>query len=299
MAIRVVTTSPGFATAGDLADRIAARGRELIRVAGEDVAPALARADVRLAALPAVTASELNLAPRLRPVIKHGAGLDAIDVAARAARGIPVTVTPGANALAVAELAIGQIFALSRHVMAGHGSIVSCGWQRRVGFGRIGQILAAKARALGMEVIGHDPFADPARCPVPLVPLDRLLTEADHLVLHVPGGPGTENLIGAAEIARMKPGACLLNFARGEVLDLAALDAALRAGHLGGAAIDASRIAPPDRAEAIFRNPKVIFTPYSGADTTGALLRMGRMILEDIDTILAGGRPAAAGQSKG
>lgn len=173
--------------------------------------------------------------------------------------------------------------------MAGHGSIGSGGRQRRVGrevegatlgilgLGRIGQILAAMARALDIEVIGHDPFADPARCPVTRVPLDRLLAEADHLSLHVPGGPGTENLIGAVEIARMKPGACLLNFARGEVLDLAA--------------IDAYRVEPPDRVEAIFRTPKVIFTPHSGADTTGAFLRMGRMILEDIDTILSGGHP--------
>lgn len=303
-AVTLLTTSPGFGKAGDLPDRMEAAGWTLLRCTEADLWSHLPTVDFLIAGLPAVTAAMLDAAPRLRAVMKHGVGLDAIDVAACTARGIPVTSTPGANALAVAELALAQVFALSRQVVQSNAAIVADRWERQVGhevegatlgivgFGRIGQILAAKAQALGMRVLAHDPFASPAQAAVPLVPLSQLLAQADHVSLHVPGGASTINLIGAAELALMKPTACLLNFARGDVLDLPALDAALTQGRLRGAAIDAYRVEPPDRSEPIFANPKVIFTPHSGADTMGSFLRMGQMILDDIATLLAGGRPA-------
>lgn len=300
----LVTTSPGFGKVGDLPDRLATAGLKLLRCTEADIWAHLPQAEFLVAGLPAVTAAMLEAAPRLRAVMKHGVGLDAIDVAACTARGIPVTATPGANALAVAELALAQIFALSRQIVPSHAGIVAGRWERQVarevegatlgivGFGRIGQILAYKAGALGMKVLANDPFANSAQTTVPLVPLADLLTRADHVSLHVPGGASTVNLIGSAEIALMQPTACVLNFARGDVLDLAALDAALNEGRLWGAAIDAYSVEPPDRSEPIFKNPRVIFTPHSGADTSGAFLRMGQMILDDITTLLAGGRPA-------
>lgn len=303
----ILSTSPGFARAGDLPAQIAARGWTLLRGTGEELAPHLPGADFLVAGLPAVTAATLQAAPGLRGVLKHGVGLDAIDLAACTARGVPVTSTPGANALAVAELALAHLFALSRHLVPAHAAIVAGGWDRRigrevqgatlgiVGLGAIGRTLAAKALALGMRVLACDPQADAAQAAalgVTLLPLPDLLGRADHVSLHVFGGPATAGLIGAAELAQMRPGATILNLSRGEVLDLTALAAALAAGHLAGAALDAYPAEPPDRSHPVFADPRVIFSPHSGADTEQALIRMGHMVLDDIATLLAGGRPA-------
>lgn len=305
--LTLVTTSPGFGRTGGPADRLARSGWHLVRCTQDDVGEYLAQADLLVAGLPPVTAEILDAAPRLRAVLKHGVGTDAIDISACTARGIPVTNTPGANATAVAELALAHLFALSRNLIAGHDAIVAGGWDRRVGreiegatlgivgFGVIGRRLAAKAVALGMQVLATDPAADPAQAAelrVTLLPFADLLARSDHVSLHVQGGPSTAGLIGAAQIAQMKPGACILNLARGDVLDLDALDHALGSGHLSGAAIDAYAVEPPDRRHPIFANPRVIFSPHSGADTAEALVRMGHMVIDDIETILAGGRPA-------
>lgn len=307
MSVTVLTTSPGFGRVGNLPDRLTAAGFHLVRCGQDDQADHLARADFLIAGLPAVTAETLAAAPRLQGVLKHGVGLDTIDLAACTARGVPVTNTPGANAVAVAELALAHVFALSRNLINGHASVTSGSWDRRfgrevqgatlgiVGFGMIGRTLAAKATALGMNVLASDPFADPAQAAavgVTLLPLPDLLEQSDHVSLHVFGGPATTGLIGAAELARMKPGATILNLSRGEVLDLDALQEALTSGTLGGAAIDAYTVEPPDRRHPIFANPKVIFSPHSGADTEGALIRMGQMVIDDIETLLGGGRPA-------
>jgi D-3-phosphoglycerate dehydrogenase / 2-oxoglutarate reductase len=303
----LVTTSPGFGRGGNLPDRLDQSGWQLIRCTGADIAAHLPRADFLVAGLPAVTAETLAAAPRLRAVLKHGVGLDTIDLGACTARGVPVMNTPGANSIAVAELALAQIFALSRNLISGHASITSGGWDRRigrevagatlgiVGFGTIGRLLAVKALALGMTVVATDPFADVALAKalgVPLLPLPDLLTRVDHLSLHVTGGPATAGMIGAGELAQMRPRATILNLSRGEVLDLTALHDALSCGQLSGAAIDAYTVEPPDRTHPIFANPHVIFSPHSGADTEGALIRMGQMVLDDITSLLGGGQPS-------
>jgi D-3-phosphoglycerate dehydrogenase len=303
----VLTTSPGFGRAGDLPERLAATGWRLLHCGSEDPAPQLAMADALVAGLPAVTAATLAAAPRLRGVAKHGVGLDTIDIAACTARGVAVTSAPGANAPAVAELALAHLFALSRNLIAGHTTVTSGGWDRRigreiagatlgiVGFGAIGRTLASKALALGMKVLVADPFVDPAEAlavGARLLPLPDLLARADHVSLHVLGGPATAGLIGEAELARMKPGATILNLSRGQVLDLDALHHALTSGHLAGAAIDAYPVEPPDRSHPIFADPRVIFSPHSGADTAQALTRMGHMVIDDLETLFAGGRPS-------
>lgn len=303
----VVTTSPGFGRAGDLPARLAATGWTLIRCDAQSVARHLPEAEFLVAGLPRVTAETLAAAPKLRAVLKHGVGLDTIDLPACTARGVAVLNTPGANAVAVAELALTAIFALSRNVLSAHAAITTGGWDRRigreiegatlgiVGFGAIGRTLARKARALGMRVLATDPFPDRAfasEIGVGLVSLPELLAASDHVSLHVFGGADTAALIGAAELAQMKPTATLLNLARGEVVDLDALCEALDEDRLAGAAIDAYSVEPPDRAHPIFRQPKVLFSPHSGADTEGALVRMGGMVIDDIATLLAGGHPA-------
>lgn len=307
MNVKVVTTSPGFGKAGDLPDRIASSGWTFVRTDEKGLGAHLADMDVLVAGLPRVSAELLDKAPRLKAVMKHGVGLDSIDIAACTARGILVTNTPGANAIAVAELALAAIFALSRNVVTGHLSVTSGGWDRQagreiegatlgiIGFGAIGRTLARKARALEMTVLATDPFPDTAyadRIGVSLVPMDELLARADFVSLHVFGGADNAALIGSRELRAMRPGACLLNLARGEVVDLDALHAALRAGHLGGAAIDAYLTEPPDISHPIFSDLRVIFSPHSGADTVGSLARMGAMVIDDITAVLNGAQPA-------
>lgn len=305
----VLTTSPGFATRGDVAERLARAGFRLLRHSTDDAALAgpLGEARYLVAGLVPVTEATLAAAPRLRAVLKHGVGLDSIDVGACSARGIPVLSTPGANGRAVAEMALGAIFGLARNMVRGHLSVVSGGWERRagrelggaalglVGFGRIGQELAAMARGIGMTVVAHDPWAAPEAAEalgVRLTTLDGVLEVSDYVSLHVTGGPGTKGLISGREMDLMKPGAALVNFARGGVIDLDALRARLESGHLSGAAIDAYETEPPDRADPIFADPRVIFSPHSGADTVESLIRMGGMVVDDILALERGARPA-------
>lgn len=309
MSVTILTTSPGFGRAGNLSERMRTNGWNLIRSAEDDIDRHLAEADFIVAGLPKVDGETLRKAPRLKAVLKHGVGLDSIDVEACSAQGIPVLNTPGANAVAVAELALAGLFALSRNLVNGHLSVTSGGWDRRpgreiegttlgiVGFGKIGRTLAIKARALGMRVLATDLYPDhefAARIGVDLVSMEDLLTGSDFISLHVFGGRDNAALIAEKELAAMKPGAMLLNLARGEILDLDALHQSIRAGHIAGAAIDAYTIEPPDISHPLFRDPRVLFSPHSGADTDGALIRMGTMVVDDIEALLRGELPERA-----
>lgn len=308
----VLTTSPGFGKHGRLPGLIAESGWELLRCVDNTqpdggVARHIARADYLVVGLVPVTAQTLAQGQRLKGVLKHGVGTDNIDIAACTAAGLPVMNTPGANADAVAELAVGFMFALARNMAAGHSSVVSGGWDRQVGsqlggkvlgivgLGNIGKRLARLARGLGMRVIAADPCPDTAfaaEWQVEMAPLDDLLARADYVSLHVFGGPGNAALIDAERLARMRPEACLMNLSRGEVVDLDALAAALQAGRLGGAAIDAYATEPPDTSHPIFSHPRAVFMPHSGADTREAVENMGLMVVEDIKTLIAGRIPA-------
>ncbi|KAA5604189.1 hydroxyacid dehydrogenase [Roseospira marina] len=307
----IATTSPGFGRYGRVPTRIKENGWEFIRCADSTkpdggLSDCIDRIDFLVAGLVAVTGKTLDAAPKLKAVLKHGVGVDSIDIPACTARGIPVLNTPGANANAVAELALGMMFALARNIPGGHKSVVEGGWDRQAGFeidgktlgivglGNIGRMLAAKAQALGMTVVATDPYADPAfvkELGIELLDLEALLARSDIVSLHVFGGAANTNLINADTLKLMKKTACLLNLARGEVVDLDALDAALAAGALGGAGIDAYTVEPPDRSHPIFSRPSVVFTPHSGADTLEALERVGLMNVADIEEMLAGGRP--------
>ncbi|EPX78756.1 NAD(P)-dependent oxidoreductase [Salipiger mucosus] len=246
----VLTTSPGFATRGDHAEQLARAGAHLLRHAQDDaeLPELVAGARYLVAGLVPVDARLLDAAPGLRGVLKHGVGLDSIDIRACSQRGLPVLNTPGANASAVAELALGAIFALWRNTVPGHLSVTSGGWDRRVGrelggatlgilgFGQIGRALAGLARGIGMAVIAHDPWADleTARAMgVTLAEREAVLRGCDVLSVHVAGGPDTRGLIGVPEIAMMRPGTTILNFARGGIVDLDALHAALETGQIG------------------------------------------------------------------
>lgn len=308
----VLTTSPGFGKHGRVPDLIASKGWELIRcvdTAKPDggVSDHIARADYLVVGLVPVTADTLLQGPQLKAVLKHGVGVDNVDIAACTAAGKPVMNTPGANADAVAELAVGFMFSLARNLAAGNASVISGGWDRMVGtqlggktlgivgLGNIGKRLARLARGLGMQVLATDPYADQAFAAahqVGIVDLDTLLAQADYVSLHVFGGKDNAALINAEKLALMKPTACLMNLARGEVVDLDAVAAALHANHLGGAAIDAYVSEPPDISHPVFAHPRAVFMPHSGADTKEAVENMGLMVIEDIETMIAGQLPA-------
>ncbi|WP_142846093.1 phosphoglycerate dehydrogenase [Telmatospirillum sp. J64-1] len=312
MGIVVVTTSPGFGTVGRVPGKISERGWEFIRCIDTSrpdggVAEYRERMDFLVVGLIPATAEMIASAPRLKGILKHGVGVDNIDIAAATARRIPVLNAPGTNANAVAELAIGSMFSLARRIPMLHRVVTDGGWQRHVGseiegkvlgvvgLGNIGKTLARKGRALGMRVLASDPYPDvdfAKEHGVEIVELRDVLAQSDFVSLHVFGGKDNAHLIGAEEIALMKKTAYLMNFARGEVVDTEALYDALANDRLMGAAIDAYVQEPPDRAHPIFSHPRVVFTPHSGADTTEAVERMGLMNIADIEAILDGQRPA-------
>jgi D-3-phosphoglycerate dehydrogenase len=129
---------------------------------------------------------------------------------------------------------------------------------------------------------------------VELVSIDEILASSDFVSLHVFGGAGNTALISTRELSAIKPGAVVLNLARGEVVDLDALHLSLKSGHIGGAVIDAYVTEPPDISHPIFQDQRVLFSPHSGADTDGSLIRMGGMVLDDIEALLRGEMPDRA-----
>ena len=248
-----------------------------------------------------VDAALLAAAPRLEAVGRLGVGLDNIDLPACAARGVRVMPATGANALSVAEYVIAAALMLTRGCFFARDEMLAGGWPRGrlmggevagrtlglCGFGDIARLTADKAAALGMRVIAHDPYlaADhPAWAAVGRVTAAELLARADVLSLHVPLTPDTSNLIGAAALAAMKPGAILIDTARGGVIDEAAVAAALRDGRLGGAALDVFAREPLDAAAAaVFAGvPNLILTPHVAGVTREGDARVGAVTADNV-----------------
>ncbi len=233
-----------------------------------------------------VTDAVLAAAPRLRIVARAGTGVDNVDVAAASARGILVVNAPGANSISVAEHACALMLALARSVPAADRAMKEGHWEKRrflgnelrgktlgvVGLGRIGQEVARRARAFGMHVVAHDPFisreiADSlsARC----VGLDELCGVADYVTLHIPATPDTRHLFDDNRFARCKRGLRIINTARGDLIDEAALRRAIDGGVVAGAALDVFEQEPPTDWS-LARLPQVIGTPHIAASTEEA-----------------------------
>lgn len=247
----------------------------------------------------------LAAAPRLRIVGRLGVGLDNIDVAACAARGVAVRPATGANDLAVAEYVITAALMLLRRAWFASAAVAAGEWPRMaligqeaegktlglVGFGAIARLTAAKARALGFKVVAHDPLlaADhPAWAGVRRLDLPSLLAASDVVSLHVPLTTDTRRMIDAAAIEAMKPGAILVNAARGGVVDEAALVAALREGKLGGAAFDVFETEPLAAADgAAFASvPNLVLTPHIAGVTEESNARVSFVIAEAVAAAL-------------
>lgn len=236
---------------------------------------------------------------KLKLIIRGGVGVDSIDVAVAESKGIKVINTPAASSNAVAELALGMIFSLARSLAWADASMKAGKWEKKklegaevagktlgiIGYGRIGRTLAEKARALGMTVVAYDPYI----VSPDLVALEELLPVADYVSLHIPHTAETHNLLGAVQFAMMKPGACVVNAARGGTVDEDALYAALVSGHLAGAALDVFTEEPPQSAalHKLIALPQVIATPHIGAATVEAQERIGGEIVKLVQDYLA------------
>lgn len=237
-----------------------------------------------------------------RVIGRLGVGLDNIDVSACQARGMQVIPATGANALSVAEYVVGTALLLLRGAYQSSAAVAAGAWPRNalsngreaggktlglIGFGSIGQLTARLARGLGMSVMAFDVMMDgdhPAyaeHC-VRCAGLDEVIRSADVVSLHVPLVDSTRGLFDAARLARMKPGAVLINTARGGIVDEAALAAALRSGHLGGAAIDVFGVEPLPAAPHFEGCPNLVLTPHVAGVTAQANERVSFLIAEKV-----------------
>ncbi|HZV93088.1 MAG TPA: hydroxyacid dehydrogenase [Caldimonas sp.] len=244
---------------------------------------------------------------RCKVVGRLGVGLDNIDVEACAARGIAVIPAVGANARSVAEYVLASAMLLRRGVYGATADVVAGRWPREalsngreiggttlglVGFGSIGRVTAALAQGMGVRVIAHDaavPDTDPVwtTSGVECTTLERVVADADIVSLHVPLLPSTRGLFDARRIAAMKPGAILVNAARGGIVDEAALAAALKSGHLGGAALDTFGVEPLPSANAFADCPNLLLTPHVAGPSKESSARISTLIATRVMEALA------------
>ncbi|MBV8671436.1 MAG: phosphoglycerate dehydrogenase [Candidatus Eremiobacteraeota bacterium] len=261
-----------------------------------------------------VTGAMLDASPALRVVGRAGVGVDTIDVEAATRAGIVVLNTPDASTLATAEHTMALMLAMCRQVREGQERIAERRWSAQglagvelagktlgvVGLGRIGAAVAARARGFNMTALAHDAVISEARAQalgVKLVTLDELLESADFLTLHTPLTPQTTGFIGAAQLARMKRGARIINCARGGLIDEAALLAALESGHIAGAALDVVADEPPQPGApswALLTHPHVVATPHLAGSTLESQDRIAEDLARDVVAVLRGRPPSGA-----
>ncbi len=240
----------------------------------------------------------LESAPNLRVIGRAGVGVDNIDTDAATHRGIVVMNTPGANAVAVAELTVGLMIAMARSVPRANATMHSAKWEKKslqgselrgktlgiVGLGRIGLEVARRARGFGMELIGYDPFIAPVIArenEVTLVPIDEIFKKSDYLTLHVGLTTQTEGMINATSIKIMKPGIRIINCARGELIVDDALAEAIKSGHVAGAALDVFR-QEPLKDSPYFGLDNVLLSPHIAGSTNEAQEAIGIQLAEQV-----------------
>ncbi|MDE1163696.1 MAG: phosphoglycerate dehydrogenase [Acidobacteriaceae bacterium] len=240
----------------------------------------------------------LSHAPKLRIIGRAGVGVDNIDAAEATRRGIVVMNTPGANAVAVAELTLGLMISMTRHIPRANATMHEGKWDKKslqgtelrgktlgiVGCGRIGLEVARRAKAFGMNLIGYDPFIAPAIArenSITLVPIDEIFSSSDFLSLHVGLTPQTEGLINKHSIAIMKPGIRIVNCARGELIVDEALAEALKEGKVAGAALDVFR-KEPLKDSPYFGLSNVMLSPHIGGSTDEAQEAIGIQLANQV-----------------
>ena len=298
-----------------VAEPIAPEGIALLRAHHEvDERPGLTPAEL-CASLPdydalvvrsqvPVDASVIAAGKRLQVIGRAGVGVDNVDLEAATRAGITVVNAPTGNTIAAAEHTLALLYGVARKIAAADASVRRGEWKRTqftglelrgrtlglVGLGKIGQAIAARARAMEMAVLASDPYltADQAaHHGAELVPLADLLARSDVVSVHVPLSRATRDMIGAKELGRMKPGAILLNVARGGVVDEAAVAAALTQGTLAGAGIDVFEQEPPVGSP-LLDAPNTLLTPHLGASTAEAQVAVAEEVADQVIDVLAG-----------
>ncbi len=271
----------------------------------QEVRRLLGGVEVVIAGIEPWTDALMAAAPALRLICRFGAGVDSVDLEAATRRGIPVASTPGVNHTAVAEHTIALMLAVTRRVAAQDARVKRAEWAPDpgpelrgrtlglVGLGRVGRAVADLALGFGTRVIVCEIAPDPAFVAsrqISLLALDDLLAQADVVSLHLPLLPETRRMIGAAALARMRPGSYLINTSRGGLVDEEALYAALFSGHLGGAGLDVTDPEPPSDWR-LARLPQVVVTPHVAGLSTDAIQRMEALAVDTVLAALRGERP--------
>ncbi len=281
---------------------------EVRHVDGADRAallPALADADALIVrSATTVDAEALAAGSRLKVVARAGVGLDNVDVPAATARGVMVVNAPQSNIVSAAEHAVALLLSVARRIPTAHASLTAGEWKRSqftgveltgktaglLGLGRIGALVAQRLSAFGMRILAYDPYVSTGRAAqmgVRLVTLAELLAESDVLSIHLPKTPETLGLLGKDELASCKPGAIIINAARGGLVDEAALADALHSGHLGGAGVDVY-VKEPTTSSPLFGAPNAVVTPHLGASTEEAQEKAGLAVARSVRLALSG-----------
>lgn len=251
-----------------------------------------------------VDAEALASAPNLKVVARAGVGLDNVDIKAATNAGVMVVNAPTSNIISAAELTVGHILSLARHIPAAHDSLAQGQWKRSkytgvelyektigiIGLGRIGALITARMQAFGTRVIAYDPYVTSARAQqlgVQLVSLDEVLAEADFITIHLPKTSETTGMISDNQLAMMKPTAFIVNVARGGLVDEDALYRALVSGTIAGAGLDVFSTEPPGDS-ALLKLPNVVATPHLGASTDEAQEKAGVSVAKSVRLALSG-----------
>ena len=271
---------------------------ELLAALGKGVDAVLIRSATKM------DAEAIAAAKGLKVIARAGVGLDNVEIPAATAAGVMVVNAPTSNIVSAAELAIGLLLASARFISPAHAALRNGKWARSkytgaelfektlgiVGFGRIGQLVAARMQAFGMDVVAYDPYLQPARAAqlnVRLVELDELLKISDFITIHLPKTKETANLIGTDALKKVKPSVRIINAARGGVLDEAALYEALKEGRVAGAGLDVFATEPCTDSP-LFELDNVVATPHLGASTDEAQERAGIAVAVSVRKALSG-----------
>ncbi|TFB92720.1 phosphoglycerate dehydrogenase [Cryobacterium sp. HLT2-28] len=251
-----------------------------------------------------VDAEAIAAAPLLKVIARAGVGLDNVDIKAATAAGVMVVNAPTSNIISAAELTVGHIISLARHIPPAHGALAQGQWKRSkytgvelyektigiIGLGRIGALVAARMQAFGTNIIAFDPYITSARAQqlgVTPVSLDELLAQSDFVTIHMPKTPETTGMLGAAQFALMKPTAFVVNVARGGLINEADLHDALVAGTIAGAGLDVF-VSEPPTGSALLGLPNIITTPHLGASTDEAQEKAGVSVAKSVRLALSG-----------
>ena len=305
-----------------VAEKIGASGIELLREHfevdtafdqdGFDLAARIGEYDgILIRSATKMTPDLIEAGSRLRVIGRAGVGVDNVDIPAATKRGIVVVNAPQSNVVTAAEHTVAMLLALARNIPQAHASLTAGRWERSkysgvelfektlgvAGFGRIGQLVAERAKGFGMRILAMDPVVAPNRFEELGVERaetkDELFARADFLTLHLPKLPDTLNFLDEAAFAAMRDGVRIINVARGGLIDEQALAAALDSGKVGGAALDVFEQEPVTE-HPLFGHPRVVVTPHLGASTAEATDRAGFQAAEQIVAALNGGTVTSA-----